>query len=45
MGPLTDRLTMSESVNKAIFLSYAREDARLRQAYGGQADASTFDNV
>jgi len=28
---------------KAVFLSYAREDTRLRQAYGGHAAAIKFD--
>ena len=26
----------------AVFLSYAREDIRLRQGYGGQADATSI---
>ena len=29
---------------KAVFLSYAREDTRLRRACGGQADPPPFDH-
>ena len=31
---------MSDTANKAVFLSYASQDARRRRGYGGQAPAA-----